>query len=99
MESIKDLMIKAGLDPDRIVHLQYKKAEHHLGRLVLRTEKTLIKIQEVDGMDVVSPRQKDVEQTLNTLLFTHQKMVQMQGIIYSLNLENELLKERLKIRK
>jgi adenylate kinase family enzyme len=99
MENIKDLFEKYGLDPNHVLGLEYKKAQFYIDELVLRTEKTLIDIQEKEGMEFYSERQKSVETTLRKLLFANSKMKQMELLIYRLELENELLLKRLKLRK
>jgi len=96
--SIKEMMDNIGFDPDSFVQLEYKRCQSHLKALIHRTEKTLIGIQKTDGMETLSDKQKSVQRTLNQLLFIHNKMVEMEGIIYALKEENELLTERLKLR-
>jgi hypothetical protein len=98
MLSIKEMMVNIGLDPEFILHLEYKKSAYYLSQLIHRTEKTLIDIQKQEGMEVLSERQKSVQKTLNQLIFAHNKIVEMEGIIYKLKNENELLNERLKLR-
>lgn len=98
MLSIKEMMVNIGLDPDLIIHLEYKKSQLYLKQIINRTEKTLIGIQESEGMEQMSERQKSVQKTLNELIFAHNKIVEMEGIIYALKEQNELLNERLKLR-
>lgn len=95
MESIKEMMIRIGLDPEHIKHIEYRKCQYYLTKIIERTEASLIKLQEQDGMNVVSARQKDVENTLNQLIFCHNKMYEMEGIIHALRGENELLNNRI----
>jgi hypothetical protein len=97
--TIKEMMVKIGLDPDHIVRIEYRKSQIYLKEIIKKTESTLINIQEVDGMEVISERQKSVQLTLNRLLFAFNKMVEMEGIIYALREQNELLTERLNLRK
>lgn len=99
MENIKDLFVKYGLDPNYVLGLEYKKAEFFLSELVLRTEKTLIDLQNKEGLEYYSERQKSVETTLNKLTFIHKKVTEMELVIYRLEMENELLTKRLKLRK
>jgi len=99
MISIKEMMQKIGLEPDFLIELEYKKSQKYLMELILRTEKTLIDIQETDGVEQLSNRQKNVQKTLNQLVFSHNKLVEMEGIIHALKKENEMLNERLKARK
>ena len=94
--SIKEMLKKIGHDPDFIIELEYKKCLHYVEILINRTEKSLIDIQESDGMNILSDRQKSVQKTLNHLVFAHNKMAQMEGIIYALTQENNLLKSRIK---
>ena len=51
MENIKDLFKKYGLDQNHVLGLEYKKTQFFLDELILRTEKTLIDIQEKEGLD------------------------------------------------
>jgi SET domain-containing protein len=97
--SIKEMMDNIGFDPELFVKLEYKKCQHHLKQLIKRTETTLISIEKSDGMEVLSERQKSVQLTLNQLILVHNKMVEMEGIIYALKEQNELLTERLNLRK
>jgi hypothetical protein len=99
MENIKDLFKKYGLDKNHVLGLEYKKTQFFLDELILRTEKTLIDIQEKEGFDYYSERQKSVETTLQRLLFVNSKVRQMELLIYRLELENELLSKRIKLRK
>lgn len=99
MENIKDLFIKYGLDQNHVLGLEYKKAEYFLGEIILRTEKTLIDLQKKEGLEYYSERQKSVETTLKQLTFIHNKITEMELLIYRLELENELLSKRLKLRK
>ena len=96
---VTEMMKKIGLDPDFIIELEYKRSQEYLKILIHRTEQTLITLQEEDNMEVLSDRAKSVNNTLNQLIFAHNKMVEMQGIIYTLKQENDLLNERLKLRK
>ena len=96
--SIKDELKKIGMDPDNIIFLQYKKVGFHLEKLIVRTEKSLIDLQEKDGLDVISDRQNSVQNTLNQLIFAHNKVHEMQSLIYTLKAENEMLTNRLKAR-
>lgn len=97
-ESIKEMMVKLGLDPNHILAIEYKKSQIYLQQIIVKTEKSLIDIQKVDGLDVVSERQKSIEKILGRLIFAHNKLVQMEALIYSLTKENEMLNERLKLR-
>jgi hypothetical protein len=99
MLSIKEMMERIGLDPNFIIELEYKKSQVFLMKLIVKTETTLKNIQEVDGMDVMSERQKSVQNSLNGLIFSHNKLVEMEGIIHALRKENEMLNERLNVRK
>ena len=93
------MMERIGLDPNFIIELEYKKSQVFLMKLIVKTETTLKNIQEVDGMDVMSERQKSVQNSLNGLIFSHNKLVEMEGIIHALRKENEMLNERLNVRK
>lgn len=99
MENIKELFTKIGLSENNVLGLEYKKAEHYLGEIILRTEKTLLDLQKKEGLEYYSERQKSVQTTLNRLLFIHGKITQMEALIYRLELENELLSKRLKLKK
>jgi hypothetical protein len=99
MLSIKEMMERIGLDPNFIIELEYKKSQVFLMKLIVKTETTLKNIQEVDGMEVMSERQKSVQNSLNGLIFSHNKLVEMEGIIHALRKENEMLNERLNARK
>jgi valyl-tRNA synthetase len=99
MLSIKEMMERIGLDPNFIIELGYKKSQVFLMKLIVKTETTLKNIQEVDGMEVMSERQKSVQNSLNGLVFSHNKLVEMEGIIHALRKENEMLNERLNARK
>ena len=94
--SIKDALVKVGMNPDHILHLEYKKSAFYLTKLIVRTERALIELQEQDGLDIISERQKSVQETLNQLIFAHNKINEMESIIYSLRAENDMLIERLK---
>lgn len=97
--SIKEEFKKMGLNPDFALELEYKRVQLYLSILIQKTEKTLISIQEKEGLDEVSDRQKSVEKTLRQLIFSHNKCVQMEAMIFALKKENEMLHERLKLRK
>jgi hypothetical protein len=99
MLSIKEMMERIGLDPNFIIELEYKKSQVFLMKLIVKTETTLKNIQEVDGMEAMSERQKSVQNSLNGLIFSHNKLVEMEGIIHALRKENEMLNERLNARK
>ena len=96
--TIKGLLKKIGLDQNHLISIEYMKAQFHLMQIILRTEKVLIKIQEDEGLEVVSERQKSVNQTLTQLCFVHGKMSEMEGLIFQLRQENELLTQRIKIK-
>jgi len=91
MESIKEMMVRIGLDPDHIKNVEYRKCQLYLARLIERTETTLKKLQEDD---LQTEKIKSTERTLNNLIFCHNKMYEMEGIIHALRGENELLKQR-----
>ncbi len=93
MDSIKEMMERIGLDPDHIKNVEYRKCQLYLQQLIDRTEATLTKMQQDDPM---TDRTKQVEKTLNNLIFCHNKMFEMEGIIHALRGENELLRKRLK---
>ena len=92
MDSIKEMMVRIGLDPDHIKSVEYRKCQLYLSRLIHRTEATLKKLQE---SDMQTEKIKSTEQTLNNLIFCHNKMYEMEGIIHALRGENELLKQRI----
>jgi hypothetical protein len=96
MESIKEMMVRIGLDPDHIKNVEYRKCQLYLSRLIQRTEATLIKLQETD---MQTEKIKSTERTLGNLIFCHNKMYEMEGIIHALRGENELLKQRIENRK
>lgn len=95
--SIKNEMKKIGLDPQHILNIEYFKAQIYMSELIVRTEKSLIKLQE-DPLMIGSAREKSIENTLTKLIFSHNKLAQMEGIIYGLMAENKLLNERIKLR-
>jgi len=99
MLSIVEMMRKIGLDPEHIKSVEYRKAQVYLMRIILRTEKVLLKIQEDEGLEQLSDRQKSVTNTLKELCFAHGKMSEMEAIIFQLRQENELLNERLKLKR
>lgn len=93
--SIKEALEKIGMNADHVLQLEYRKTELYLTKLITRTEKTLIKIQRTDGLEVISDRQKSIQNTLNQLIFAHNKVCEMESIIYKLLAENEMLKTRI----
>ena len=97
--SIKEMMERIGLDPNHIIRLEYRKCQHYLKEFILKSEPNLIKLQELDGMDIVSDNQRKTEKTLSKLIFIHNKMIELERICYAQKEEIELLNERIKNRK
>lgn len=96
MIGINDLIKKIGIEPEFIIKLEYRKALSYLMALILKAEKSLIQVQEVDGLEIISPRQKSIQHSLKVLTFSYNKIAEMEGVIFMLRKENDLLKERIK---
>lgn len=77
-----------------VMHLEYLRAENMIRRMIMRSEKTLLKKRNEDLPN--DNAIKSIEETLSNLTHCYSELVGQQLKITCLENENRLLKEKLK---